>query len=128
MASRQAGSRRTGRHPTKQEREEWRLRQAAFTAEKLLDDILERKAAAISQWEDLTLRRLAPEPEDIHIYPLTERTEEMSIRDWWYRYNVLTSVREPEVTLELCERRPNGRLSPMAVVGDLYRLTLHHTK
>ena len=127
MASRQAGSRRTGRHPTKQEREEWRIRQAAFTAEKLLDDILERKAAAISQWEDLTLRRLAPEPEDIHIYPLTERTEEMSIRDWWYRYNVSTSVREPEVTLELCERRPNGRLSPMAVVGDLYRLTLHHT-
>ncbi len=102
------------------------MRQAAFTAEKLLDEVIQRRGAALVEWEEINLRRLHPQSEDIHIYPINERTEEMVEKDHWYQWHICTDPRDPEVTLQLCERHPDGSLHCIAIAGDLYRLTLEH--
>ena len=114
------------RDQTPAEREQWRMRQAAFTAEKLLDEVIQRRGAALAEWEEIGLRRLHPQSEDIHIYPINERTEMMVEQDLWYQWHICTDPRDPEVTLQLCERHPDGSLHCIAIAGDLYRLTLEH--
>ena len=76
------------------------------------------------QVEEYRMLRVYPAKSFVAPYFLKERSGGMICRDQWYRYGIPEDKEDPEVTLQLWEKRPGREARFRGEVGDLYSLEL----
>ena len=76
------------------------------------------------QMEEYKMLRVYPAKCFVAAYFLKERSGGMICRDQWYRYGIPEDKEDPEVTLQLWEKRSGKEARLRGEVGDLYSLEI----